>query len=111
LIGGIQVCAVPCDHEGNCQLSEPNADIPANLRYKSLCFLQCNAYRSFLENFRHGVVISSWPCIAPYGFAEIFVEGIVNGSTWQKIEQDMDAVIPNIHDPSVGRGAFELSIF
>jgi hypothetical protein len=60
-------------------LNTGNADVPANLRYRSLMLNQCNGYRSFLESFKHGTVISSWATVASSKTTRTYFRGLLDG--------------------------------
>ena len=91
------------------------ADVPSTLRYRSLFLNQCNTYRSFAETFRHGTLISAWASVSSYELAATYVQGIVEGWTWGKVEEELEKK-DNSFDPTqdpteVPRRAFEVSTF
>ncbi len=93
-------------------LNSGDADEPANLRYRSLMINQCNSYRSFVESVRHGVVIASMCSVSSHGTTTKFVEGVVEGWDWNRIDTELDdAERPNIDPTTPDPEAFQITNF
>lgn len=71
-------------------LQTGNADVPANLQYRSLMLNQCNTYRSLLESFLHGTVISSWATVSSTQSTRTYVQGLLDGWSWTKMDEELD---------------------
>jgi hypothetical protein len=77
-----------------------NNDVPpaASLHYRSLFLNMCNSYRSFLESFPHGTVVSTWSCVSNNELTTIYTRGIVEGVSWPTMDENLEGTetIPDL---------------
>lgn len=92
-------------------IQRPGAtDVPADLKYRSLLFSQCNSFRYYIESFKHGVVIGTWGEIGNEQIARTYVESIVSGKSWADTKTALDKTEPKANRETSG-GTFELTTF
>ena len=84
-----------------------NSDVPANLKYRSILLNQCNSYRYYIENFKHGTAVTTWSEVSNSGITRTFIQGIVDGNPWADVKAHLDDLEPKVN----GHGMFELSDF
>lgn len=86
------------------------SDVPANLKYRSILLNQCNSYRYYIENFKHGTTLTTWQEVSSPQITRTFIRGIVDGKPWTDVKGDLD-FLEKDKPTELGAGMFELSNF